>query len=103
MPLPRRIPEAEAVMRRLAGFGMAVLLALSLVGVGFDVATARLGQQTIVAAPAPTTPFQTVGRDRGTTDPALARPQGQQAPDSAIAPMVSASRSLRNQRAGSVM
>ncbi len=100
MPLPRRIPEAEAVMRRLAGFGMAVLLALSLVGVGFDVATARLGQQTIVAAPAPTTAFQTVG---GTTDPALARPQGQQAPDSAIAPMVSASRSLRNQRAGSVM
>ena len=55
-PARRVVPDAEAAMRRLAGFGMVVLVALSLVGLGFDVAMARLGVETVTSAEAPAPP-----------------------------------------------
>jgi len=88
-------------MQRLAGFGMAVLLALSLVGLGFDVAMARLGGETISSA---SSDVPAAIAERGQRfEHAAARPETAASMNQPIAPVVSASRTLRVPRPRPVM
>jgi len=106
-PARRVVPDAEAAMRRLAGFGMAVLVALSLVGLGFDVAMARLGVETVAAAEAPApSGARGPGPERVAARPEHAVARSEPAPSmhAPIAPVVSASsRALRVPRPRPVM
>ncbi|HQD82705.1 MAG TPA: hypothetical protein PK929_06530 [Quisquiliibacterium sp.] len=94
-------------MRRLAGFGMAVLVALSLVGLGFDVAMARLGVETVAAAEAPAPSGARgpgPGRVAARPEHAVARSEPAPSMHAPIAPVVSASsRALRVPRPRPVM
>ena len=107
-------------MQRLAGFGMSVLLALSLIGLGFDVALVRLDGE-VVASAAHATPgpvsergprhdsvavrAESVVARQDTTPPGIAA--SALAPvvgtPVASAPVVSASRALRVPRPRPVM
>jgi len=102
----RSVPDAEAAMRRLAGFGMAVLVALSLVGLGFDVAMARLGVETVASAEAAATGERGARPEQVAARPEhpVVRPESAPSLNAPIAPVVSASsRAIRVPRPRPVM